>query len=129
MPIVPGRSLQRYPYQDDLDHQMSKSILDAKIQLHKSCLGRKKCRFRDSHFDHSAIVQGATTLKSGVVDVPDLRAGFAYLMAALLAEGTSRIGGIEYVKRGYSYIQEKLAAVGGSILEITPAAGKVQTRS
>ena len=103
--------------------------MDAKIQLHKSCLGRKKCRFRDSHFDHSAIVQGVSTLKAGEVEVPDLRAGFAYLMAAFLAEGTSRISGIEYVKRGYSYIQEKLAAVGGSILEITPSAGKVKTRS
>ena len=47
-------------------------------------------------------------------------------MAALLADGTSRIGGIEYVKRGYSYIQEKLSAIGGSILEITPSPDRVQ---
>jgi UDP-N-acetylglucosamine 1-carboxyvinyltransferase len=94
--------------------------MDARIQLHKSCLGRKKCRFRDSHFDHSAIVQGASALKAGNVEIPDLRAGFAYIMAALLAEGTSRISGIEYVKRGYSYIQEKFAGVGASILEISP---------
>ncbi len=99
--------------------------MDAKIQLHKSCLGRKQCRFRDNHFDHSAIVQGPSTLKARDIEVPDLRAGFAYLMAALIAEGTSKISGIEYVKRGYSFIQEKLAAVGGSILEINSAPNKV----
>ncbi|MBN1687123.1 MAG: UDP-N-acetylglucosamine 1-carboxyvinyltransferase [Spirochaetales bacterium] len=93
--------------------------MDAKIQLHKSCLGRKKCRFRDQHFDHSAIVQGITALKACDIEIPDLRAGFAYLMASFIAEGTSRISGIEYVKRGYSFIQEKLAGVGGSILEIS----------
>jgi UDP-N-acetylglucosamine 1-carboxyvinyltransferase len=116
-------------YENRFGYVLALLEMDAKIQLHKSCLGRKKCRFRDSHFDHSAIVQGISTLKAGDVEVPDLRAGFAYLMAAFLAEGTSRISGIEYVKRGYSYIQEKLAAVGGSILEITPAAGKVKTGS
>lgn len=99
--------------------------MDAKIQLHKSCLGRKQCRFRDNHFDHSAIVQGPSALKASDIEVPDLRAGFAYLMAAFIAEGTSKISGIEYVKRGYSFIQEKLAAVGGSILEISSAAKKV----
>ena len=100
--------------------------MDASIQLHKSCLGRKQCRFRDNHFDHSAIVHGVSDLVAGDIIIPDLRAGFAYLMAALLADGTSRIGGIEYVKRGYSYIQEKLSAIGGSILEITPSPDRVQ---
>ena len=99
--------------------------MEAKIQLHKSCLGRKKCRFRDNHFNHSAIVQGITALKACDIEVPDLRAGFAYLMAALIAEGTSTIRGIEYVKRGYSFIQEKLAGIGGSILEINSAPDRV----
>ncbi len=99
--------------------------MDAKIQLHKSCLGRKRCRFRDNHFDHSAIVQGPADLKARDIEIPDLRAGFAYLMAALIANGTSRISGIEYVKRGYSSIQEKLAGVGGSILEISTSHDRV----
>ena len=100
--------------------------MDAKIQLHKSCLGRKQCRFRDCHFNHTAIVQGVSSLIAGDIVLPDLRAGFAYLMAAFLAEGTSRIGGIEYVKRGYSYILEKLVSIGGSILEIAPSPDRVQ---
>ncbi len=100
--------------------------MDAKIQLHKSCLGKKKCRFRDNHFDHSAIVQGPTVLKAGDIEIPDLRAGFSYLMAGFIAEGTSKISGIEYVKRGYSFLQEKLAGVGGSILEISSAPDKVK---
>ena len=93
--------------------------MEAKIQLHKSCLGRKPCRFRDNHFNHSAIIQGKTVLEEREIVIPDLRAGFAYLMAALLAMGTSRIGGIEYVKRGYSFIEEKIAGIGGTIREVT----------
>jgi UDP-N-acetylglucosamine 1-carboxyvinyltransferase len=93
--------------------------MDANIQLHKSCLGRKQCRYRDNHFDHSAIIQGITELRAKETEIPDLRAGFAYLMAALLAQGTSKVCGIEYVKRGYSYIKEKLADLGASITEIS----------
>jgi UDP-N-acetylglucosamine 1-carboxyvinyltransferase len=91
--------------------------MGANIQLHTSCLGNKTCRFLNCHFDHSAIISGPAKLSPGEVEIPDLRAGFAYLMAALLADGTSRIGGIENVKRGYSYIKEKIEAIGGSIRE------------
>lgn len=114
-------------YENRFGYACALRDMDAKIQLHKSCLGRKKCRFRDNHFNHSAIIQGISALKAVDTEIPDLRAGFAYLMAAFLADGTSRIAGIEYVKRGYSYIQEKLASIGGSILEITPKHEGVRT--
>ena len=91
--------------------------MGASIQLHTSCLGNKQCRFLNSHFDHSAIISGPTKLAADDVEIPDLRAGFAYLMAALLADGTSRIRGIENVKRGYSFIREKIEAIGASIRE------------
>lgn len=94
--------------------------MDAKIELHKTCLGRKKCRFRDGHFSHSAIIQGGTQLSARELTVPDLRAGFAYLMAALMADGESTINGIEYVKRGYSYISEKITEIGGVISDEAP---------
>ena len=93
--------------------------MDANIELHKTCLGRKKCRFRDGHFNHSAIIQGGTRLSARDLTIPDLRAGFAYLMAALMADGESTINGIEYVKRGYSYIDKKIAAIGGEISDET----------
>lgn len=92
--------------------------MDANIQLHTSCLGHKKCRFLNSHFDHSAIIQGAAPLVAANITIPDLRAGFAYLMAALIAEGESVVDGIENVKRGYSYLRERIAGIGGQIEEL-----------
>ncbi len=91
--------------------------MGACIQLHTSCLGNKSCRFLNTHFDHSAIISGPSRLVARNVEIPDLRAGFAYVMAALLAEGTSTISGVENVKRGYSYFIEKIASIGGRIRE------------
>ena len=104
-------------YENRFGYVCALNEMDAKIELHKSCLGRKKCRFRDGHFDHSAIIQGGTRLSPRNLTVPDLRAGFAYLMAALMADGESTINGIEYVKRGYSYISDKIAEIGGMIAD------------
>jgi len=101
----------RFGYVEAIQH------MGANIQLHKSCLGNKSCRFLNSHFDHSAIISGPSNLVAGDVEIPDLRAGFAYLMAALLADGTSRISGIENVKRGYSYLFQKIESIGGRIRE------------
>lgn len=101
----------RFGYADAINQ------MGAHIQLHTNCLGNKSCRFLNTHFDHSAIISGPTRLRAVEIEIPDLRAGFAYLMAALLAEGTTRLTGIENIKRGYSYIEKKITAIGGSIRE------------
>ena len=61
------------------------------------------CRFRGHDFPHSAIIQGPTPLRSDglTLDVPDLRAGLAYVMAAALAEGTTTIASAQRIERGY----------------------------
>ena len=46
--------------------------------------------------------------------MPDLRGGFSYLIAALAAEGTSRVHGIDLIERGYEHFQDKLDALGAS---------------
>jgi UDP-N-acetylglucosamine 1-carboxyvinyltransferase len=46
---------------------------------------------------------------------PDIRAGMAMLIAGLCAEGTSRIGNIVEIDRGYERIDERLRALGASI--------------
>jgi UDP-N-acetylglucosamine 1-carboxyvinyltransferase len=74
--------------------------------------------------DHSAIVQGVTPLKAAGIEIPDLRAGFAYLMAALIADGESVVAGIENAKRGYSFIREKIAGIGGDIEEVSIGAAR-----
>ncbi len=64
---------------------------------------------------HRAVVVGPTRLRGGVVESPDIRAGMALLIAALGAEGTSRIGNIHQIERGYERIDERLAAIGARI--------------
>ena len=54
----------------------------------------------------------------GIV-IPDLRAGFVYLIAASLAEGESITTGIHHVERGYEHIQQKLAGLGVDIERIS----------
>ena len=44
--------------------------------------------------------------------VPDLRGGFSHLIAALGAQGTSRVRGIGIIDRGYEHFQAKLEALG-----------------
>lgn len=49
---------------------------------------------------------------------PDIRAGVALLMAALNAEGKSRIDNIEQIDRGYEHIDERLSQLGADIRRI-----------
>ena len=49
------------------------------------------------------------------VKAVDLRGGAAVIIAALAAEGTSEITGIEIIERGYHDIVNKLAALGADI--------------
>ncbi|MEX2048404.1 MAG: UDP-N-acetylglucosamine 1-carboxyvinyltransferase [Gemmatimonadota bacterium] len=64
---------------------------------------------------HRAVVVGPTPLKGGTVESPDIRAGMALLIAALGAEGTSRIHNIRQIERGYESIDERLTALGAQI--------------
>ena len=44
--------------------------------------------------------------------VPDLRAGFSYVIAAAAADGESVIHGVGLLERGYAEFRNKLSAVG-----------------
>jgi UDP-N-acetylglucosamine 1-carboxyvinyltransferase len=46
---------------------------------------------------------------------PDIRAGIALLIAAMSAEGTSRIDNIEQIDRGYQNLEERLNQIGAKI--------------
>ena len=54
-------------------------------------------------------------LHGGVVEAPDLRGGAALTLAALAAEGESRITGLGHIDRGYEALEEGLAALGADI--------------
>ena len=64
---------------------------------------------------HRAIVSGPGPLHGERVESPDIRAGMAMLIAALAAEGTSEIGNIRQIDRGYERIDERLSDLGARI--------------
>jgi len=64
---------------------------------------------------HRAVVVGPSRLRGGPLESPDIRAGMAMLIAALGAEGESRIGNIGQIERGYQHIDERLRALGAQI--------------
>ena len=64
---------------------------------------------------HSAVISGPTTLKAREITVPDLRAGFSYVIAALVADGTSTIHNIDLIDRGYESFEDKLKSIGAQI--------------
>jgi len=67
---------------------------------------------------HRAVVVGhdrKITLRGGRMSSPDIRAGIALLIAAMSANGTSRIDNIEQIDRGYENIEARLNALGAKI--------------
>ena len=64
---------------------------------------------------HRAIVSGPARLYGQRMDSPDIRAGWAMLIASLCAEGASTIGNIGQIVRGYERIEERLRALGAQM--------------
>lgn len=70
---------------------------------------------------HRAVVVGHDhdiKLRAGRMTSPDIRAGIALLIAALSAEGTSRIANIAQIDRGYEDIEKRLNKLGAKISRI-----------
>jgi UDP-N-acetylglucosamine 1-carboxyvinyltransferase len=64
---------------------------------------------------HRAVVTGPAKLYGDRMVSPDIRAGMALLLAALCAEGTSTIGNVWQIDRGYERIDERLRDLGARI--------------
>lgn len=71
---------------------------------------------------HRAIVHGPTPLRGKLLESPDIRAGLALVIAALAAEGESRIENIYQIDRGYERIEERLRAIGADIERVSQQA-------
>jgi len=63
----------------------------------------------------TALVEGGTRLSGAPVTAHDLRSGAALIIAALMADGESRINAVEHVDRGYEKFEQKLIDLGASI--------------
>ena len=86
--------------------------MGADVSLFKQCLGQKPCRFSSCSYYHSAVIKGPTPFIGKAVTIPDLRAGFAYVLAGLIASGTTTISGVYFIDRGYENLVEKLKGIG-----------------
>ena len=65
---------------------------------------------------HRAVVVGPAPLRGETLESPDIRAGMALLIAALGAQGTSRIQNIRQIERGYERIDDRLRTLGAHIV-------------
>lgn len=64
---------------------------------------------------HSATVEGKAKLNAADVMATDLRASSALILAALVANGTTRIHRIYHLDRGYENLEGKFSALGAHI--------------
>jgi UDP-N-acetylglucosamine 1-carboxyvinyltransferase len=99
-------------YERRLGYTAALNTMGATIQVYRECLGGTPCRFGRRNFNHSAVIAGPSKLHAADLVIPDLRAGFSHLIAALAAEGTSRVYGVNLINRGYEDFDSKLTALG-----------------
>ncbi len=102
----------RFGYTEDLVR------MGARIDLETRCLGTLPCRFQGKLYKHTAIVHGPTPLTGGRLEMRDIRAGMAHLIAALIADGESTVTGIEHIDRGYENIDGRIRELGGDVRRV-----------
>src|SRR6266498_1491824 len=105
-------------YEDRFGYTSALQSMGAHVGLYPKCLGEVPCRFRERQYMHSCVVRGPTPLKGTHLYIPDIRAGCSYILAALCAEGTSEIYGIEHIERGYEHLDAKLRSLGARIEKV-----------
>ena len=64
---------------------------------------------------HRAVITGPAQLIGQRLETPDIRAGMAMVIAALCAQGTSTIGNIRQIDRGYEKFADKLCGLGARL--------------
>jgi UDP-N-acetylglucosamine 1-carboxyvinyltransferase len=102
-------------YERRLGYTDALGQMGATIQTYRECLGGTPCRFGRRNFRHSAVIAGPSKLHGAELRIPDLRAGFSHLIAALAAEGPSTVYGVSLIKRGYEDFEAKLTGLGARI--------------
>lgn len=110
-------TLHETVYENRFGYIKELNKMGAAIELTNDCLGTP-CRFNGTDYYHSAVIKGKTPLHHAEIDVPDIRAGFSYLVAAILAKGESLVNGIHYIDRGYEKIDQKMRKLGVNIKRV-----------
>lgn len=78
--------------------------------------------------ERTLYVQPGGALRGAKLTAPDLRGGAALVLAALAARGSSRLGGVEFVRRGYADLDRLLAGLGAQIWQEIPARSGVMKK-
>lgn len=102
-------------YEDRLGYINALNEMGAHIQLYSQCLGGATCRYDGTNYLHSASITGPTKLRGSEISIPDLRGGFSYVIAALIAEGETTLLNYQILGRGYENLTEKLIALGAQV--------------
>ena len=97
------------------------AAMGGEIELFDTCLGGPACRFHDTNAVHSAVVRGVSKLRGAEVEIPDVRAGFSGVIAAAAAEGSSVIGGVHHLERGYDSPFETFQSLGLELRRVEPS--------
>ena len=66
-------------------------------------------------YHNTVHISGVRTLSGAKLTARDLRGGAALVLAAMQAEGESRVEGLTHIDRGYERFAEKLRALGANI--------------
>ena len=67
---------------------------------------------------NTAIIEGVDSFSGAGISAPDLRAGAALVLAALVADGITIIDDIKYIERGYEDFPEKMSALGAHMEKV-----------
>ena len=79
--------------------------------------------------ERTLYVQPAGALHGANLTAPDLRGGAALVLAALAARGSSRLGGTEFILRGYADLDRLLAGLGAQIRQEIPARSGIKKKT
>lgn len=102
-------------YEDRFGYTADLNRMGADVTVFSNCLGEIDCRFKGQNHRHSAVINGPRKLHAAPLELLDIRAGLALIVAALIAEGTSEINAGEHLARGYENLEGKLQSLGADI--------------
>ncbi len=97
---------------------VTESIFESRLR-YVSELNRMGARITVAGNGNVAVINGIKNFTGATIEAPDLRAGAALVIAALQAQGRTRIENIGYIKRGYEDFDKKIAGLGGSIVYLS----------
>jgi UDP-N-acetylglucosamine 1-carboxyvinyltransferase len=108
-----GRSIvHETVYENRLGFTEALVQMGADIVVHPEGIDSPDRRVPRRALEQAAVINGPTPLHGADVEVPDLRGGYSYLIAALAAEGESIVRNVGIIRRGYEKLFTKLDALG-----------------